>query len=58
MDLQVLSSDDIDSSLLGYADEVAEECIADDIVIMIKGAKITNSVSKLQWQYHLFIYFY
>ncbi|KAK9273257.1 hypothetical protein L1049_018064 [Liquidambar formosana] len=34
-----------DSSLLGYADEVLEERIADDDVIMIKGTKTTSAVS-------------
>ncbi|XP_057805521.1 T-complex protein 1 subunit alpha-like isoform X1 [Salvia miltiorrhiza] len=34
-----------DSSLLGYADEVVEERIADDDVIMIKGTKTSNAVS-------------
>lgn len=34
-----------ESSLLGYADEVVEERIADDDVIMIKGAKTTSAVS-------------
>ncbi|CAK7347836.1 unnamed protein product [Dovyalis caffra] len=34
-----------ESSLLGYADEVAEERIADDDVIMIKGTKTTSGVS-------------
>ncbi|KAK6918609.1 Chaperonin Cpn60/GroEL/TCP-1 family [Dillenia turbinata] len=34
-----------DSSLLGYADEVVEERIADDDVIMIKGTKTTSAVS-------------
>jgi T-complex protein 1 subunit alpha len=33
-----------ESSLLGYADEVAEERIADDDVIMIKGTKTTSAV--------------
>lgn len=32
------------SSLLGYADEVVEEHIADDDMIMIKGAKTTSAV--------------
>ncbi|KAE8674619.1 T-complex protein 1 subunit alpha [Hibiscus syriacus] len=34
-----------DSSLLGYADEVVEERIADDDVVMIKGTKSTGAVS-------------
>ncbi|KAJ4825412.1 T-complex protein 1 subunit alpha [Turnera subulata] len=34
-----------DSSLLGHADEVVEERIADDDVIMIKGTKTTGAVS-------------
>lgn len=34
-----------DSSLLGHADEVSEERIADDDVIMIKGTKTTSAVS-------------
>ncbi|KAM7276740.1 hypothetical protein ACFE04_018606 [Oxalis oulophora] len=34
-----------DSSLLGYADEVVEERIADDDVILIKGTKNTSAVS-------------
>ncbi|KAG6435640.1 hypothetical protein SASPL_100514 [Salvia splendens] len=34
-----------DSSLLGYADEVVEERIADDDVIMIKGTKTSSAVS-------------
>ncbi|XVF00419.1 hypothetical protein REPUB_Repub03eG0284100 [Reevesia pubescens] len=34
-----------DSSLLGYAEEVVEERIADDYVVMIKGTKSTSSVS-------------
>ncbi|KAJ9188499.1 hypothetical protein P3X46_003852 [Hevea brasiliensis] len=34
-----------DQSLLGYADEVVEERIADDDVIMIKGTKSTSAVS-------------
>ncbi|XP_039066824.1 T-complex protein 1 subunit alpha [Hibiscus syriacus] len=34
-----------DSSLLGYADEVVEERIADDDVVMIKGTKSTSAVS-------------
>ncbi|PIN21927.1 Chaperonin complex component, TCP-1 alpha subunit (CCT1) [Handroanthus impetiginosus] len=34
-----------DSSLLGTADEVVEERIADDDVIMIKGTKTTSAVS-------------
>ncbi|EEF37754.1 T-complex protein 1 subunit alpha [Ricinus communis] len=34
-----------DPSLLGYADEVVEERIADDDVIMIKGTKSTSAVS-------------
>ena len=33
-----------DSSLLGYADEVVEERVADDDVIMIKGTKTTSAV--------------
>ena len=33
-----------DSSLLGYADEVVEERIADDDVIMIKGTKTSSAV--------------
>ncbi|GMJ08517.1 Chaperonin containing T-complex polypeptide-1 subunit 1, T-complex protein 1 alpha subunit [Hibiscus trionum] len=34
-----------DSSLLGYADEVVEERIADDDVVMIKGTKSSSAVS-------------
>lgn len=34
-----------DSSLLGHADEVVEERVADDDVIMIKGTKTTSAVS-------------
>ncbi|KAJ9171224.1 hypothetical protein P3X46_014616 [Hevea brasiliensis] len=34
-----------DQSLVGYADEVVEERIADDDVIMIKGTKSTSAVS-------------
>ncbi|XP_022722684.1 T-complex protein 1 subunit alpha-like [Durio zibethinus] len=34
-----------DSSLLGYADEVVEERIADDDVVMIKGTKSKSAVS-------------
>ncbi|CAL5382718.1 unnamed protein product [Camellia sinensis] len=34
-----------DSSLLGHADEVVEECIADDDVIMINGTKNSSAVS-------------
>ncbi|XP_022144491.1 T-complex protein 1 subunit alpha [Momordica charantia] len=34
-----------ESSLLGYADEVVEERIADDDVVMIKGSKTTSAVS-------------
>ncbi|XP_031502084.1 T-complex protein 1 subunit alpha [Nymphaea colorata] len=34
-----------DPSFLGYADEVAEERIADDDVIMVKGTKNTSAVS-------------
>ncbi|XWS56890.1 hypothetical protein CRYUN_Cryun09bG0124700 [Craigia yunnanensis] len=34
-----------DSSLLGYADEVVEERIADDDVVTIKGTKSTSAVS-------------
>lgn len=33
-----------DSSLLGHADEVVEERIADDDVIMIKGTKNSSAV--------------
>lgn len=33
-----------DSSFLGYADEVAEERIADDDVILIKGTKTSSAV--------------
>lgn len=33
-----------DSSLLGYADEVVEERVADDDVIMIKGTKTSSAV--------------
>ena len=36
-----------DSSLLGSADEVVEERIADDDVILIKGTKTTSAVSNL-----------
>ncbi|KAM3757842.1 hypothetical protein ACB098_02G220300 [Castanea mollissima] len=35
-----------DSSLLGYADEVVEERIADDDVILIKGTKTTSARSQ------------
>ncbi|KAI4387194.1 hypothetical protein MLD38_005043 [Melastoma candidum] len=34
-----------DASLLGFADEVVEERIADDDVVMIKGTKTTSAVS-------------
>lgn len=34
-----------DSSLLGHADEVVEERIADDDVVMVKGTKNTSAVS-------------
>ncbi|MEI4850559.1 TCP-1/cpn60 chaperonin family protein, partial [Klebsiella pneumoniae] len=34
-----------DSSLLGYADEVVEERIADDEVVLIKGTKNSSAVS-------------
>lgn len=33
-----------DSSLLGFADEVVEERIANDDIIMIKGTKTTSAV--------------
>lgn len=33
-----------DSSLLGHADEVVEERVADDDVIMIKGTKTSSAV--------------
>lgn len=33
-----------DSSLLGHADEVVEERIADDDVVMIKGTKNSSAV--------------
>lgn len=36
-----------DSSLLGSADEVVEERVADDDVIMIKGTKTTSAVCGL-----------
>ena len=36
-----------DSSLLGHADEVVEERVADDDVIMIKGTKTTSAVGRL-----------
>ncbi|KHG14315.1 T-complex 1 subunit alpha -like protein [Gossypium arboreum] len=36
-----------DSSLLGFADEVVEERIADDDVVMIKGTKSTSAVSMI-----------
>lgn len=36
-----------DSSLLGSADEVVEERIADDDVIMIKGTRTTSAVCLL-----------
>ncbi|MBA0812759.1 hypothetical protein Gohar_026698 [Gossypium harknessii] len=36
-----------DSSLLGLADEVVEERIADDDVVMIKGTKSTSAVSMI-----------
>lgn len=36
-----------DSSLLGFADEVVEERIADDDVVMIKGTKSTSAVCYL-----------
>lgn len=50
-DLQVSTFADMegdetfDSSLLGYADEVVEERIADDDVVMIKGTKSSSAVS-------------
>ena len=36
-----------ESSLLGTADEVVEERIADDDVVMIKGTKTTSAVSDI-----------
>ncbi|KAA3480082.1 T-complex protein 1 subunit alpha [Gossypium australe] len=36
-----------DSSLLGFADEVVEERIADDDVVLIKGTKSTSAVSMI-----------
>ena len=36
-----------DSSLLGYADEIVEERIADDNVVMIKGTNSTSAVCDL-----------
>lgn len=36
-----------DSSLLGSADEVVEERVADDDVVMIKGTKTTSAVGNL-----------
>ena len=48
-----------DSSLLGYADEVVEERIADDDVILIKGTKTTSAVSNLfyfEFGFSLYIY--
>ena len=36
-----------DPSLLGHADEVVEEHVADDDVIMIKGTKTTSGVSRI-----------
>ena len=50
-----------DSSLLGYADEVVEERIADDDVILIKGTKTTSAVSNLfyfEFGFSLYIYIY
>lgn len=41
-----------DSSLLGHADEVVEERVADDDVIMIKGTKTTSAVGRL-FKYNL-----
>lgn len=34
-----------DPSFLGFADEVVEECIANDDVILLKGTKNTSAVS-------------
>ena len=50
-----------DSSLLGSADEVVEERIADNDVILIKGTKTTSAVSNLfyfEFGFSLYIYIY
>ena len=50
-----------DSSLLGYADEVVEERIADDDVILIKGTKTTSAVSNLfyfEFGFSFYIYIF
>jgi len=46
-----------DSSLLGYADEVVEERVADDDVIMITGTKTTSAVGYF-FNFDLFFGFY
>ena len=43
-----------DASLLGHADEVAEEQISDDDVIMIKGTRTTSAVSEFDCSKMLF----
>lgn len=61
-DLQVSTFADMegdetfDSSLLGYADEVVEERIADDEVVLIKGTKNSSAVRVLCVQLLSFIY--
>lgn len=40
-----------DSSLLGQAEEVVEERVADDDVIMIKGTKTTSAVGTILLSY-------
>lgn len=43
-----------DSSLLGHADEVVEERVADDDVIMIKGTKTNSAVRNYLLNYYLY----
>lgn len=43
-----------DSSLLGHADEVVEERVADDDVIMIKGTKNNSAVRNYSLNYYLY----
>lgn len=43
-----------DSSLLGHADEVVEERVADDDVIMIKGTKTNSAVRNYSLNYYLY----
>jgi hypothetical protein len=46
-----------DSSLLGHADEVVEERIADDDVVMVKGTKNTSAVSSCSQSFLFFFSF-